>query len=271
MRRHVATLAICLTACTSAAESTTTEPELVGGTPVEVEFVLDGDSVRVDIDGVETEVRLLGINAPERDECWAEQARTTLEDNLSGDDISLIGSEEDQYGRLLAYLYNGSTNVNRRQILDGSAIAMAFDHDELPDFLGAEEEAISLERGWWSPSACGATGDRAEIGIWAIEPDAPGRDDHNPNGEFVAIVNDGSDADLTGWMLRDESSVHRYTFPPGFILESGEIITVRSGCGQDDPRDLYWCADGTVWNNSGDTVLLLDPSGAIAARVRYFD
>ena len=71
-------------------------------------------------------------------------------------------------------------------------------------------------------------------------------------------------------MLRDESSVHRYTFPPGVVLDTGGITVIRSGCGVDQPPDLlYWCADGPVWTNAGDTVLVLEPSGAIADRARY--
>jgi hypothetical protein len=235
-----------------------------------MEAVLDGDSALVTVDGAEIEIRLLGINSPERGECWAEEARATLEESVVDGDVSIVATEQDQYGRLLVYLYSGSANVNRRQVLVGSAIASAAEHSQLPDFLAAEEEAIALERGWWNAAACGSTGIRAEVRIWVIEPDAPGRDDQNPNGEFVAITNDGPDADLTGWMLRDESSVHRYTFPDGFVLAGGGVITIRSGCGQDDGSYAYWCADGTVWNNSGDTVLLLDPTGTIVDRVRYF-
>jgi len=272
VRRIAIALAAFLTACTPSADepTTTTEAPITGAVPARVQAVLDGDSARVTVDGTEIEVRLLGINSPERGECWADEARATLEERVAEGDISLIGTEEDQYGRLLVYLYAGSTNINRRQVLDGSAIAMATEHDELPDFLAAEEEAIALERGWWNAAACGSEGIRAEVRIWSVEPDAPGRDDQNPNGEFVAITNDGPDADLSGWMLRDESSVHRYTFPDGFVLNSGGVMTIRSGCGQDEGSYSYWCADGTVWNNSGDTVLLLDPSGAIVDRVRYF-
>ena len=221
------------------------------------------------MNGNPVEVRLLGINAPERDECWADQARTTLNEALSVGTISLVGSEEDRYGRLLAYLYSDGTNVNRSQIIVGSALAIASDHDDLPDFLAAEEEALALERGLWNPAACGSTG-ATQVRIWAIEADAEGRDDRNPNGEFVAIVNEGPAADLTDWTIRDESSVHRFTFPERFVLGTGDIIVIRSGCGEDDDADLYWCADGTVWTNSGDTVLLLDAAGNVVDRLRYF-
>ena len=272
MRRHLIVFCLLLASCTPTAESSSVDTQATNpaGVPVTVDAVLDGDSVRVTMNGSPVEVRLLGINAPERDECWADAARTSLNETLSHGAISLIGSEQDRYGRLLAYLYSDGTNVNRNQIIVGSALAIASDHEELPDFLAAEEEALALERGLWNPSACGAQG-VTQVSIWAIEADAEGRDDRNPNGEFVAITNEGPAADLTDWTIHDESSVHRFTFPERFVLGTGDIIVIRSGCGDDDDANLYWCADGPVWTNSGDTVLLLDPTGAIADRVRYFD
>lgn len=231
--------------------------------------MLDGDSLRVVLDGVSTEVRLLGINAPERDECWADAARDALHTMTDGALLTIVGSERDQFGRVLAYVYSVDVNLNLELVSAGHALVVASDHDLLPEFLAAEDDAVRLDRGLWAPDACGPALDHG-VRIWVIEPDAPGRDDTNPNGEFVAITNEGDDIDLTGWMLRDESSVHRYTFPDGFVLERGSIITVRSGCGTDQPPDLYWCAETTVWTNSGDTVLLLEPSGAIADRERYF-
>ncbi len=168
-------------------------------------------------------------------------------------------------------MYDGATNLNLELVSGGHAIAIATDHDLLPDFLAAEDDAIRLERGLWAPTACGPELVHS-VSISYVEPDAPGRDDTNPNGEFVLITNEGDPIDLTGWMLRDESSVHRYTFPTGFVLDTDGVTRVRSGCGVDDPPDvLYWCAEGPVWTNAGDTVLLLEPSGAIADVERYFD
>lgn len=234
-----------------------------------MDTVIDGDSLRIVIDGVSTEVRLLGINAPERDECWADEARSSLESLTAGTSLTVVGSGRDQYGRLLGYVYASGANVNLALVAEGHAIVIATGHELLPEFLAAEDDAVRLDRGLWASDACGDSIDHA-VRIWGIEPDAPGRDDTNPNGEFVTITNEGDDIDLTGWMVRDESSVHRYTFPDGFILQRDAIIAIRSGCGVDQPPDLYWCAETTVWTNSGDTVLLLDPSGAIADRERYF-
>ena len=90
-------------------------------------------------------------------------------------------------------------------------------------------------------------------------------------GRNVRIVNQdkSAGAEGPGWAIRDESSVHRFRFPAGFVLGAGAIVTVRSGPGVDAPDTLYWGADTTVWSNAGDTALLLEPSGAIADRMRY--
>lgn len=235
-----------------------------------VDAVLDGDSLRMIVDGTPVEVRMLGINAPERGECWADESRSALTELTTGLTLTVVDAGSDQYGRTLAYLYDGPTNLNLSLVSSGSALALANEHELLPDFLAAEQDAVQLQRGMWAPGACGDAADAGGIGIWAYQPDAPGRDDENPNGEFVTISNDGPDRDMTGWQLRDESSVHRFVFPDGFVLRSRALVTVRSGCGADTTDDLYWCADGSVWTNSGDTVILLDPTGAVIERIRYF-
>lgn len=229
--------------------------------------VLDGDSLRVSLAGTEQEVRLLGINAPERDECFADEARTLL-GGAAGGTVTLVGGATDQFGRRLAHVYAGSTDLGGWLIAQGAAIAMSEDHDLRPDYLAAEQEAALRGVGMWAPDACGPAPDPGPF-VYEIEFDAPGRDDENPNGEYVVIGNEGAAADMTGWSLRDESSAHRYRFPDGFGLDTGALVLVRSGCGADSPSELFWCADGTVWNNDGDTALLLGPDGSVVSRLRY--
>ena len=86
----------------------------------------------------------------------------------------------------------------------------------------------------------------------------------------VEITNQGSSSTvLTGWVLKDESATHRYNFPSGFLLDAGADVRVLTGCGTDTTTSLYWCSGGAVWNNSGDTAFLLDPSGNIHAQYGY--
>jgi hypothetical protein len=86
----------------------------------------------------------------------------------------------------------------------------------------------------------------------------PGYDD--PAGEYVCLANEDADAvKLTGWVLRDtERDVNVL---PSFTLESGAAVRVHPGRGSDTRADLFGKEGTPAWNNSGDTVTLLDASG----------
>jgi micrococcal nuclease len=241
------------------------------GTAATVETIYDGDSMLVRVDGAEDEVRLLGINAPEQGECFADPARELLASMIAAGPLTLVGSDRDQYGRLLAYAYVGGTNLNEEMVRAGGAVAMSTDHPLRADFIAAEQDATVAGAGLWAAGACGPDTDTDTVTIWDLQADAPGRDDANPNGEFVVVANSGDSVDLTGWIMRDESSVHRFRFPEGFVIGAGAFVTIRSGCGTDTATELFWCADGPVWNNDGDTAMLLDPSGRFVSQFRYIN
>jgi competence protein ComEC len=83
------------------------------------------------------------------------------------------------------------------------------------------------------------------------------------------IENSGGTAvALGGWVLRDESSANRFPFPDGLLLAPGDQTRVVTGCAA-GARRLAWCAGSPVWNNAGDTALLLDPAGRVVDRFRY--
>ena len=259
MRSVAVVLVLVLIACGEAAGSSTIATRARGT----VIAILDGDSLRIDLADGSDEVRLAGINAPEAGECWADEARAAL-DGLVGQRVTVLGDRRDQYGRRLATVVADAVDVNHEMVRLGHAIVLSGD-DSL---IAAEDAAAADELGLWSPSACGpaaATG----LDIREIVFDPPGPDDADLGEEYVVLVNDGPLADLTGWVLRDESSVHRFRFPDGFRLGPGGSVVVRTGCGNDSPTELHWCAGGPVWNNDGDMALVLDRSGNVVARLRY--
>jgi len=244
----------------------TTVP-LSGGTAAAVLKVFDGDTLLVLADGAEEEVRLLGINAPERDECYAEPAAAALARLTASGRVAIDTSAgRDGYGRLLGYVYVDGALANLTLITEGAAIATHTEHEMLDEFLAAEEAAFAASSGLWAAEACGPA-TIAGIEIVAVAANPAGPDEVDLDGEYVTLSFMGAAADLSGWTLRDESSQHRYRFPQGTQL--GPRLRVHTGCGADTTTDLYWCADGPVWNNAGDSILLLDPSGNVADRLRY--
>lgn len=80
----------------------------------------------------------------------------------------------------------------------------------------------------------------------------------------MTIANRGSAAvGMTGWTLRDGSSLNRYGFPKGARLAPNESMTVTSA-------DPGWSPGGVaVWNNTGDIALLLDERGRVVSRRRH--
>lgn len=236
-------------------------------------FVQDGDSIRVEIDGQQEHIRLIGINTPEQGECYDDEARTLLMDLVANRDV-LISTDVDaydQYGRILGYVWIDDLFVNSELVLRGAALARAYEpNTSLQSFLD-EAERIAQDRGsgMWSATACGST-EHFDIAITAINADATGRDDENRNGEWITITSSSSaDIDLTGWTIKDESSVHRYTFGDGVRLAPGASLVLFTGCGEDQPPEFYWCDDTPVWDNSGDTGFLLDPNGTIVSQYGY--
>ncbi len=238
--------------------------------------IIDGDTLTVQFgSGGNTEkVRLLGINAPENNECFGNEASRALEELLTDIDLLLTGDikDRDQFDRMLRYIWlENGTFVNEVLVAGGFAIA----HGTSPNTLHsnrlnkAEQSAQQSGIGLWAQDACGPhTG--ADIRIIDLQYDAPGPDNDNLLEEWVLVSNRSDDAqDLTGWILRDQSSVHRYRFPEGYILEPDTDLRIITGCGEDTQNQLFWCSDTAIWNNDGDTAFFLDKRGNIADYWKY--
>jgi micrococcal nuclease len=232
---------------------------------------IDGDSFVVMLaDGERHEVRLIGVNAPESDECHGNEARGALAEWLSDEPLRLdagAGADRDGFGRLLRFASTEEGDAATALIAGGHATTLQSEHPRNAEYASLTDAAWSERRGMWAIDACGpATGATVDIPRWDVDP--PGDDTGSDADEWVAIRNTGSTAvALAGWTLRDESSQHRYRFGD-LRLDPDEEMVIHSRCGDDGGPDLYWCA-GAVWNNGGDTVIVQDASGNVVARRRY--
>jgi endonuclease YncB( thermonuclease family) len=211
--------------------------------------VIDGDSIEV---GAE-ELRLLGINAPERTECYGPEATAALRALTEGPAISWMPEGSDQYGRTLAVVDAGlPSSVNVMMVEQGMAIAVTVDSQISDTLMQAEEGARRLGIGMWAPNACG------EVMLPAIELAV------DPLAEIVTIRADG--VDVSGFILRDESSTNRFALPDRTIV-TGELLVVTD-C-QTRPDAIAWCAANPVWNNQGDIVILQNSGGTVVTALRY--
>jgi micrococcal nuclease len=227
--------------------------------------VTDGDTIEVTINGSRKSVRLIGIDAPESGEDFAAEATAALRELIGGKIVRLEedADEQDQYGRLLAYVWSGDVFINAEMLRRGWATLYTVPpnvrhRDEL---LAAENEAKRAQSGCWgSPQ-------NSPLQIVTVHYDAAGPDNNNLNDEYIVfkVLVSGS---LRGYSVEDETG-HRYDFRD-HVLQRGRTFTLHTGEGKDTDADLYWGAFGSaIWNNDGDTVKVLDPKDKIVASQHY--
>lgn len=221
------------------------------------------------------EIRLQGLDTPEPGACFADEARRSLIELLKGREVMVhadwdggrYNDGRDQYFRLIADVWLDDRLINYDQVANGNAIARSSGGEFDDAIADAQRHAREQGSGMWSSTACGGATSSGRtsvdgLAIVSVNADAAGRDDENPNGEWVDIANTSTVAiEMTGWSLRDESTRNRFSFPDGFTLDSARSVRVRSGCGADAEAELFWCAETPVWTNTGDTVYLVDPDG----------
>ncbi|MEA1048408.1 thermonuclease family protein [Lamprobacter modestohalophilus] len=96
-----------------------------------VSRVVDGDTIRVDLAGIDEPVRLIGIDTPERGECFYDEATVRLSDLVLGTNVQLEQdvSDRDRYDRLLRYVYLNGDDINYRMVREGYAKAAEYPPD----------------------------------------------------------------------------------------------------------------------------------------------
>ncbi|WP_273837503.1 lamin tail domain-containing protein [Halococcus sp. PRR34] len=113
------------------------------------------------------------------------------------------------------------------------------------------------------------SGNQGALSLAEIHANAAGDEYENLNDEYLVFTNPGNDTlDLTGSVVHDEAG-HEYAFPEGVTLSPGEAVTLHTGSGSDDDAGLYWGASAPVWNNTGDEVIVTDPSGSAILSREY--
>lgn len=230
---------------------------------VTVAQIFDGDTIELS-DG--RRVRYIGLNTPERGQPFYAEA-TELNRQLLADQTVQLEFDvegEDQYGRTLAYVWAGEVLINLEQIRRGYANVLFVPPNGryATEFRRAEEAARANKLGIWQ-------GQQSDLVINHIEANAPGQDHKNPNGEWVEIINEGTQpVNMQGYTLKDTAN-NSYQFGE-FVLQPGQAVRIYSGRGRDSTTALYWgLVDNSVWNNNGDTAFLRDADGGLVASFSY--
>jgi endonuclease YncB( thermonuclease family) len=255
--------------------------------------VIDGDTIRVWLDGKEETVRYLGVEAPELSEPGGPASRQMHVKLLATGHVWLECDPDadgqprrDGRMRLLAYAFAdeagkrclntelvrlGDARVGIRAVTDDTPDD-AFAVKRLDELVAAQIEAASSRAGWWGKGDPQAASDFIVcfIKFW-------GKD------EVAWLLNRGASAiDLTlEWQLSDQDEKNLVILGQRVPTEkpqlrAGAVCRVHTGPEtklpdvQADAKavDLRWKRT-RVWSNTGDRATLRDPNGAVIYTYTY--
>jgi endonuclease YncB( thermonuclease family) len=115
-----------------------------------VTHVADGDSFHArDIRGRKLEIRILGIDAPERNQPFADASRRALIKLIRGKEIEIHVAEPDRHGRLVSRIVQGGVDVGHAQLKSGMAWVYPWAQTMPSGYREAERAARAARAGLW--------------------------------------------------------------------------------------------------------------------------
>lgn len=231
-----------------------------------VNYIVDGDTIDIELNGETRRIRLLGIDAPESknysdfktDEPYCQESKNYLNNLLLGKNVKVIVSNDsnaqyDNYERLLAVILLGDEIINISSIKEGLSKTYYLDTPILKSDSWLAEESYAQENhyGIWK-----YYGLNSGIFINEIMPNPEGKDSEN---EWIEIYNStNQNIDLGNWFLDDaEYGSKPYLIPANTtIAPSGYLV-------------IHILDSQIALNNSGDNVRLYTPDLNIAHEIVY--
>lgn len=141
--------------------------------------VVDGDTIKVSINGSVETLRIIGLDTPETldprkpVQCFGKEASNKAKAFLIGKTVTLEADstqgELDKYGRLLRYVFLDGVDYGKTMISEGYAHEYTY---KLPykyqtAYKAAQASAEANKLGFWSPNSCNGTTSTA------VSPTAP--------------------------------------------------------------------------------------------------
>ncbi len=200
--------------------------------------VIDGDTIETSVGNV----RLLGINAPEKNELGYEEAKQFLKE-FENKKILLVGFKNknfDKYKRKLRYVFYKGENLNKELLRRGLAKLYYYEQDSFyEDMEKAEEYARKRGLGIWEKSDCLCAGC---IELKKLEP----------REEYAVLCNKCNfTCNLSKWIIKDDAN-HKTIL--NFSLNFGE------------EKIIYF---EKIWNNDKDSFYLRDKKEKLVLFYRY--
>jgi micrococcal nuclease len=221
-----------------------------------VKRVIDGDTFELE-NG--KRVRLLGIEAPEKNEFYFEEATNELKKLVEGKKVLLEKDlvSEDKYGRLLRHVFINGIFVNLHLVENGFANAYFVEPNfkYYSKFLEAEKNAMNRKIGIWKKSESPYSGCIKLV------------DFKYKKGESVTLENTCNfSINITGWKIKN-SEGKSYIFPK-IVLKPQRNITLYSDFGVNKGSILY-LNKTDFWMDYGDILILRDEKDNLILAYRY--
>ena len=187
--------------------------------------IIDGDTI--EIQNSQT-LRLLGINTPERNQPYYQEAKDFLINIAANQTIQVESLGADRYQRTLAYIFRNNKNINAQILQQGLATLYYYDKDHHYNELKQAEESARLnQKGIWqkSPNAhC--------IEITQFKTDEP---------EILTLQNT-CDIQLDITYKDDATHIYKTTIAP---------------------KQTYTKTFSHIWNTDGDSIYIYDEKGLL--------
>lgn len=237
----------------------------INNSEVTVTEVIDGDTIKVNLDGEEQLVRLIGVDSPESsvnslfkiDEPFYYEATEFAKTKLLNNKINLLISADefqryDQYGRLLAAVVINEELFNIQLIKNGLARTYFLENELIksPEWIDQEAVARDNQSGIWQGYGI------SDVIINEIIPNPTGSDSEN---EWIELYNRSDhDIDISNWFLDDEENGSKpCIFPKETILHAEGYLVIPI---TDSKISL---------NNDGDRVRMFKPDLTMVEEIGY--
>lgn len=246
--------------------------------------VVDGDTVKVDLDGdgeFDEDVRFIGVDTPEHDMCGFTAATKHTRRLIAGRHVTL---STDVRGAMSGFrIFRRVTVVRDGATIDVSASLLeaglgtfwprAAQPTNMDRYHRLASRALADRRGIFSGTRC-SPGPSADA---SLTLDLQWKGDRN-DGEHVRVYNRGpGPLDLDGWKLR-AGAVRRYRLRPGPSIPAGSMVTIHPTAGTDTTYHRYLGRPGNLWpdidvygpaGGLGEGAYLVDPGGDVRAAQMY--
>ena len=216
-----------------------------GRESVFVSRIIDGDTIELED---KSDVRLLGINSPEKGEQYYDEAKNFLKEKAENKTVFLeYGKDKtDLYNRTLAYIFINGENINLDLVKNGYAnYYFPSGKDKYyPLFENAWEECLNNKKNLCesSESVCAPCITLKEINIESQE---------------AIFYNDCRiNCTLKDWSVKDEGR-KKYVFG-NFMFRGRSEVILKVSDGKNNITNLFWESEEYVWTKTGDTLFLRD-------------